>query len=181
MIRRQTKIIETEHLFLRQLTPADLDALFAFYQDGRVSQYIPDAPQTYAETETELLAIMENYGRYGFGLWAAIDKASGLFIGRCGLIPWTIEGREEVEVAYALTPAFWGRGLATEAARAIVQYGLEHLHLPRLICLVLPENLASIRVALKAGMNLSGEISVDGLTVLCYSISRLGQPNKFNL
>ena len=181
MTATPTKVIETERLLLRHLTLDDLADLYAFYQDDGVRQFIPDAPRNLAETEEELLAILGDYGRCGFGLWATIDRETGAFIGRCGLIPWTIKGREEVEVAFALTPAFWGRGLATEAARAIIQYGLEHLHLPRLICLMLPENLASIRVGFKTGMNLSGELSVDGLTVLCYSVSRLGQPDKFNL
>ena len=58
----------------------------------------------------------------GCELWAAIDKASGQFIGRCGLLPWTIDQQEEVEVAFALAKAYWGQGLASEAAQAIVRY-----------------------------------------------------------
>lgn len=169
---QQTKVIETEQLLLRQFTLADLDDYFAFYQKTRVEQQLSNTSPSYVETGAELVTIMENYGRYGFGLWATIEKGSGAFIGRCGLSPRTIAGREEVEVAYALAPTFRGRGLAVEAARAIIQYGLEHLHLPRLICLVMPQNQADVQTAQKTGMLFSGERFLDGLTFLCYSISQ---------
>ena len=70
--------------------------------------------------------------------WATIDKQTDELIGRCGLLPWTIDGRSEVEVAYLLASAHWGRGLGTEAARAVLEYGFDRLHLSRLICLIDP-------------------------------------------
>ncbi len=72
-----------------------------------------------------------------------------MFIGRCGLLPWTIDGQNEVKVAYLISKTYWGQGLGTEAAQAILDYGFEKLNLSRLICLVDEENLASIRVAEK--------------------------------
>ena len=107
------------------------------------------------------------------GLWATIHKETGKFIGRCGLLPWTIEGQPEVEVAYTLAQDFWGQGLATEAAHAILQYAFEQLHLSRLICLIDPANHASRRVAEKIGMTLEKEvegIAGDGIPTLIYSI-----------
>ena len=65
------------------------------------------------------------YVRYGFGMWATIHKATGKFIGRCGLTPMDIEGRGEIEVGYMLAKEYWGQGLATEAALAILRYGFE--------------------------------------------------------
>ena len=108
------------------------------------------------------------------GLWATIHKETGKFIGRCGLLPWTIEGQREVEVAYTFTREFWGQGLATEAAQGILKYGFEKLNLRRLICLIDPDNIASQRVAEKMGMSLEKRVDgIDGdnLPTLIYSIS----------
>ena len=169
----QTKVLETKRLLLRHLTPDDLNDLFALYRDDEVIQYIPDAPKSYEETKEELVWIIkEYYGRYGFGLWAVILKETGSFIGRCGLIPWTIEDHEEVEVAYALIRKYWGKGLGTEAAQAIARYGFVHLHFSRLICMTVSENHASIRVAQKIGMTFEKEVEVDGKRVILFSAAK---------
>ena len=140
----------------------DLDALWALYGNPHVIKYIPDAPQTYAEAREELKWHMNGHPKHPeLGLWATILKETGVFIGRCGLLPCTIEGRYEVEVAYAIAEEYWGQGLATEAARGILQHAFGKLNLPRLICLVDPDNIASQRVAEKIGMAL--ERRVDGI------------------
>jgi ribosomal-protein-alanine N-acetyltransferase len=170
----QTNIIETNRLILRRLRPADLEALFALYRDPEVRKYFPEGTLTYEETREELAWIIDvYYGQYGYGLWATIYKETGAFIGRCGLIPWTIDQRLEVEVAYLLDKAYWGQGLATEAAQAIVQYAFEQLQLSRLICLFDPEHQASRNVAEKMGMTLEKElegINGDGIPTLLYSM-----------
>ena len=102
-------------------------------------------------------------------MWATIDKETDEFIGRCGLLPWTIDGRSEVEVAYLLARAHWGQGLATEAARAILDYAFDELHLSRLICLIDPANEASVKVATKIGMALEREMDMEGEPTLLYS------------
>jgi ribosomal-protein-alanine N-acetyltransferase len=147
------KILETQRLLLRHPVLDDLADLFAFYSDPEVVKYIPDAPRSYEETREELEWFMNGHPKFPeLGLWATVYKETGQFIGRCGLLPWTIDGQHEVEVAFGLSKAYWGRGLATEAARAIVQYGFERLHLSRLICLIDHDNHGSIRVATKLGM-----------------------------
>src|SRR5215218_8516337 len=142
-------VLETERLVLRRLTMADLDDLAVLYADPEVRRYFPDGIRTHAQTRAELEWIIDvYYGRYGYGLWATVLKETGAFIGRCGLLPWEIDGRTEVEVAYLLDREHWGRGLATEAARAIVQHAFATLPVDRLICLIDPGNEASRRVAL---------------------------------
>jgi ribosomal-protein-alanine N-acetyltransferase len=106
------------------------------------------------------------------GLWATLQKESGGFVGRCGLLPWTIDGQQEVEVAFALSKAYWGQGLATEAAQGILQHGFETLGLSRLICLIDPGNNASIRVAAKIGMSLEKEAEDEYGTFLIYARSK---------
>ena len=166
----QTNVLETERLILRRLTMDDLDALFALYRDPEVRRYFPEGTLTYEQTKEELEWIINvYYGQYGYGLWATIHKETGEFIGRCGLLPWTIDGRAEVEVAYMLARAYWGQGLGTEAARAILEYGFEQLHLSRLICLVDPGNQASSNVARKVGMTLEKDGDINGERTLLYA------------
>ena len=155
-------VLETERLLLRLLTVDDLDALAALYADPEVRRYFPDGTRTYEQTREELDWIIEvYYGRYGYGLWATVLRETGAFIGRCGLLPWEIDGRTEVEVAYLLDPRHWGRGLATEAARAIADHAFATLPVERLICMVDPENTASRNVAVKVGMTLLWDDYVD--------------------
>jgi len=166
-------ILETERLILRKLTMEDSEALYALYSDPHIRQYFPEGVLTYAETVEELdWFIRVYYRQYGFGLWATIFKETGAFIGRCGLLPWTIDRRQEVEVAYLLAKEYWGQGLATEVARGIIRYGFETLGFTRLICLPEPENLASCRVAEKAGMTLEREFDFEGFPARLYAILR---------
>lgn len=146
-------ILETKRLILRRQAIEDLNALWALYCDPEITKYIPDAPKTYNEAKQELEWHMSGHPRNPeLGLWATIHKETGKFIGRCGLIPWTIDGQDEIEVAYTIARDFWGQGLGTEAAQAIVNYATEQLNFSRLICMIEPENIASLKVALKIGM-----------------------------
>jgi ribosomal-protein-alanine N-acetyltransferase len=148
------RILETRRLILRRLLPEDLDDLYALYRDPDIRRYFPEGTLTYDETKEELEWFLNGHPeRPELGLWATIHKESNRFIGRCGLLPWTIQQRPEVEVTYLLDKAYWGQGLATEAAQAIRDYGFEQLQLSRLICLIDPANQASINVATRIGMH----------------------------
>jgi RimJ/RimL family protein N-acetyltransferase len=152
-------ILETERLLLRRLVPEDLPALYALYRDEEIRRYFPEGVLSYEETKEELEWFLNGHPRHPeLGLWATIYKSNGAFIGRCGLLPWTIEGRDEVEVAYLLDKAYWGKGLASEAAQGIVRYAREQLGLTRLICLIEAQNQASINVATRIGMQLEREM-----------------------
>jgi RimJ/RimL family protein N-acetyltransferase len=164
------KILETERLILRRLLPDDLDNLFAIYSDFETRQYIPEGVLTYEETKEELEWFLNGHPDHPeLGLWATIHKETNRFIGRCGLLPWTIEQRPEVEVAYLLDKAYWGQGLATEAAQAIADYGFGKLQLSRLICMIDLENRASANVAKKMGMTLEREMEDEKGPYLLYS------------
>jgi ribosomal-protein-alanine N-acetyltransferase len=167
-------ILETQRLILRHQVLSDLDDLWALYSDPEITKYIPDAPRSREEAKEELEWHMHGHPRFPeLGLWATVSKETGKFIGRCGLLPWTIEGQQEVEVAYTIAREFWGQGLATEAAQSIVQHGFEKLGYRRLISLIDPENIASQRVAEKIGMRLESKVDgIDGdnLPTLIYSI-----------
>jgi len=146
-------ILTTERLLFRGLLPGDLDALYALYRDPEIRRYFPEGTLTYEETREELEWFLDGHPRHPeLGLWAAILKDTGQFIGRCGLLPWQVDGRDEVEVAYLIDKAHWGKGLGTEAARGILEQGFNTLGLSRLVCLIEKDNAASIRVAEKIGM-----------------------------
>jgi [ribosomal protein S5]-alanine N-acetyltransferase len=152
-------ILETPRLIFRHLLPSDLDSLFALYSDPEVRRYFPEGTLTYEETKDELDWFLKGHPAHPeLGLWATIHKQTGQLIGRCGLLPWTIKERLEVEVAYLLSKEYWGQGLGTEAAQAIVRYGFEQLQLSRLICLIDGDNQASIKVAHKIGMTFEKEV-----------------------
>ena len=164
------KILETERLLLRRLLPEDLDDLFALYSDPEIRKYFPEGTLTYDETREELEWFLNGHPAHPeLGLWATIYKETGQFIGRCGLLPWTIDGRAEVEVAYLLAKEYWRQGFGTEAAGAILAYGFEHLQLSRLICMIDRENLASIGVATNIGMTFERETEDEKGPFLIYS------------
>lgn len=153
------KILETQRLVLRHQVPDDLDSLWAIYCDPEMVRYIPDAPTSYNEAREELEWHQHGHPHHPeLGLWATVLKENGKFIGRCGLLPWDLDGRQEVEVAYLITREYWGQGLGTEAARGIVRYATGVLGLTRLVSLIDPQNLASRRVAEKIGMQLEKEL-----------------------
>lgn len=173
--RRESSIIlETPRLYFRWPVICDLEDYIALYRSPEVTRYIPDAPKNDQEVREEVEWFLNGHPRRPeLGLWAAIHKPTGRFAGRCGLLPWTIEGREEVEVAYTLAPVFWDQGLATEAARGIVAYAFQKLRLPRLIAMIEPKNDASRRVAEKAGLRLEKRMEGyegDNIPFLIYSI-----------
>jgi len=168
-----TLILETKRLLLRHQVISDLDDLWALYCDPEIIKYIPDAPRSREEAQEELEWHMHGHPKYpDLGLWATIHKETGKFIGRCGLLPWEIDGQKEVEVAYTLARAYQGQGLGTEAGQAILQYGFETLNLSRLICLIDADNIASQKVAEKIGMKFEKESRDEMGPFLVYAVRR---------
>ena len=146
-------ILNTERLTLRHMELSDLDALFELYRDPEVRKYFPDGTRTLAETREELEWFMKGHPRRPeLGLWATVERRTGAFLGRCGLLPWSIDGAPEVELAFLISKSRWREGFATEAAQGIIQYARGRLGLSRLICLIMPGNVASAKVAIKVGM-----------------------------
>ena len=166
-------ILETERLSLRRLLPGDLDDLYRLYSDPQIRRYFPEGVLSLDETKEELDWFLNGHPNHPeLGLWATIHKPTGRFIGRCGLLPWMIDGRAEVEVAYLLDKTFWGQGLASEAAQAIAMYAFTQLGLTRLICLIDPHNGASIRVATKIGMTFERSAEDEKGPFLIYAMGR---------
>ena len=138
--------------------PADLPSLYALYRDPEMRQYFPDGTRTLEETREELGWFLNGHPRRPeLGLWATVEKQSGAFLGRCGLLPWRIDDRDEVELAFLIDKTRWRHGLATEASLGIIEHARDRLGLARLICLITPGNEASAAVARKVGMRFERE------------------------
>jgi ribosomal-protein-alanine N-acetyltransferase len=169
-------ILETKRLRLRHMIPEDLEALFTLYRDPEMRRYFPEGTLSYADTEEELTWYLHGHPKHPkLGLWATIHKETGQFLGRCGLLPWTIDGVFEIEIAYMIDQRFWGQGLGTEAARGIRDYAFDKLGLPRLVCLIDEENIASIKVAEKIGMAFEEEGEDELGPFHLYTINNLRQ------
>lgn len=166
--------LQTDRLVLRELGPEHAADGFRLYGDPRVAKYLGGTPPVSVEDEAARFAgHRERYwDARGYGLMAVFQKSDGAFVGICGHLRWEIDGAEEVEVAYALLPEHWGKGYATEAARALAQDAFDRLGCRRVISLVMPENAASAHVAVKNGMHLEREWMLNGKAVSLYARSR---------
>jgi RimJ/RimL family protein N-acetyltransferase len=149
--------LETERLLLRPWRPAaDLDALAAINADPEVMRWVtPNRPLGREETAAQLERFVRHWDEHGFGLWALQPRedAAGC-IGFAGLaVPAFLpEVLPAVEVGWRLAGGWWGRGLATEAARASVEHGFDALGLRTIVSIIDPGNVRSLRVAAKLGM-----------------------------
>ena len=166
--------LETERLRIRPYRDDDATPLHEVFGSPEVMKWTPSAPsKDVAETAQRLARTMAFTARQppGMGLWALELKGSSEFLGQVGLFP--VEGKgPEVEVAYELAPRVWGHGYATEAARALVDYGFGELGLRRIVALILPDNARSRNVASKSGLTLEGPGRFYGLDLVVYARER---------
>lgn len=154
--------ITTKRLKLRPFRLHDQDALLAVFGDAEVMRF-GDGVRSADWVSNWLEACLKSYERQGFGPWAVAEKRTGQVIGYCGLFAYPdINGRAEVEIGYRLARAWWEMGYATEAVVAVRDHAFDVLGLRRLIALIDPANLASIRVAEKAGMRYEADVMLEG-------------------
>lgn len=144
-------VLETKRMLLREMDMSDVENLQGIFADPEAMQYYPKT-KSVAETEDWIRWNMSSYRVFRFGLWLALLKKNGTFAGQCGLVMQRVDDRPEVEIGYLFLRKYWGQGLATEAATACRDYGINRLGYTRLISLIDPANIASKRVAEKIGM-----------------------------
>jgi RimJ/RimL family protein N-acetyltransferase len=155
-------ILETERLLLRQFVEDDAEWFFRLNTDPDVLRFVPDKALANVEQARQVLIDhpIADYQKYGFGRGACILKNTGEAIGFAGLK--YLEELGEVDIAYRLMPAYWGMGLATEVALASVDFGFAKLDLKRIIGLIMPANIASVRVLQKTGLHYTETITLWG-------------------
>lgn len=143
--------LHTPHLTLRPLFPADAVMLHRIYQHEGVLQYFPNPmPPPLEKVERFVASQQTHWEKYGYGNWGIVPEGETDLVGWAGLqfLPET----NETEVGYLLDRPFWGKGYATEAARASLQFGFERFDFPEIIALVHPDNAGSLKVAAKCGL-----------------------------
>jgi RimJ/RimL family protein N-acetyltransferase len=143
-------------MLLRRFTEADAGPLAALYGDPRVMRFIALHPLSQPEVESKILPeYLLEYRELtdGLGSFAAIEKSTGQMAGRFSLKPASSYGLTGgTELGYRLYPAFWGRGLASEGARALISSAFERLHLDRVVATTMADNTGSWRVLEKCGL-----------------------------
>ncbi|MBV9389989.1 MAG: GNAT family N-acetyltransferase [Chroococcidiopsidaceae cyanobacterium CP_BM_ER_R8_30] len=149
--------LETQRLILREFQREEFRQLAPILADPQVMKFSPTGVLSVSQTQEKIESFISSYAKYGFGKWAVIFKESDELIGYCGIAVETIDNREEKEIGYRLAPRVWGKGLATEAAAAALQYGFIQFRLPYMLNVVERANTASIRVLEKLGMKYERE------------------------
>ncbi len=165
-----TEAMETERLVLRMFRESDTDAYAEMVADPEVMRFLGGSPLPRAEAWRNMAMVLGHWHLRGYGTWAVEEKGSGELGGRIGC--WQPEGWPGLEVGWALRRRFWGRGYATEAARASMDYAFNELGQTRVISLIDPENVNSIRVAERLGEKPEGEWEVFGTKVIIYAVGR---------
>jgi RimJ/RimL family protein N-acetyltransferase len=162
-------LIETERLLLRMFTKDDLDAYASMCADAEVMRYVGAGNAlSRADAWRHLAMFLGTWQLRGYGNFAVQDKASGQMIGRVGY--FHPEGWPGIEMGWALARPFWGRGLATEAARACLQQGFSQFGFTHVLVFIQPEHQRSIKVAERLGARQEGTIEMFGKTALTYGI-----------
>src|ERR1044071_3612502 len=165
-------MLETPRLVLRPFTAADLDRLAELMANAEFMRFSL-GPLTREQTQERFLDKVTRWDRDGLpSQFAMIIRSSGALVGYCGFFHHEVDGKMEIEIGYRLDSNFWNRGLTTEAARAVRDYGFSDLKLDYVISLIHPENNPSRRVAEKNGMTLERETIFRGFPVFVFSMNR---------
>jgi [ribosomal protein S5]-alanine N-acetyltransferase len=164
------QVLETPRLILREFVVDDVDALALVLSDPETMRFYP-APLDSVGVEQWIARNLRRYASNGHGLWAMVLKVNGELIGDCGLTVQDVDGLNEIEIGYHVRRDQWGKGLATEAARACRDFGFARISVDRLVSIIRPKN-PSRRVAEKNGITVWKEVTRVGLSHLVYSIGR---------
>lgn len=163
-------LMETERLFLRELSPQDASWFYELNNDPEVIKYTGDPPFENVQHTEKFLKEYGQYKKYGYGRWAVLSKSTTEALGWCGLR--FVETMKETDLGFRFFRKHWGQGYATEAARACLKYGFEQLQLERIIGRAMELNIASIKVLEKIGMQFVGKVEFEEHPGVLYEIKR---------
>jgi RimJ/RimL family protein N-acetyltransferase len=164
--------LQTTRLFLRKFSASDLDRLAELTSNVGFMQFSGGSlfNREQAEAMLERLLAPERLGKPS--QFAVVLRENRKLIGYCGFFLQTVDNAEELEIGYRLDPDYWGKGIATEAARAVRDHAFRDLKAERVISLILPENSASKRVAEKNGMRREKETIFRGFQTEVFALTR---------
>ena len=160
---RSSEELQTARLSLRRPTAADIDAIFEIHSDPRTCLHNPSDRLTQRERAEELYQRWnEQWQRCGYGYWVVRCCSSALQLGFCGIKPMELNSMKILNLFYRFTPSAWGHGLAGEAATAVVAWAARQVPDLPLIARVRPANVASQRVAIRAGLTRAEHLDTTG-------------------
>jgi RimJ/RimL family protein N-acetyltransferase len=160
---RAAEELVTARLSLRRPTPADIDAIFSIHSEERACAHNPSDMLATRDQARQLFQRWdEHWRRFGFGYWVVRHRGSDAPIGFCGIKVMQFNQRDVVNLFYRFDPAAWGRGLATEAATAVTGWAAENIPDRALIARIRPQNVASQRVAIHAGLARAEDLDAPG-------------------
>jgi len=163
------KGIHTARLRGERLKEEDYSLICAMHEDSQLMKTLGGV-RSAEQSRQWLQSDLEHWQKYGYGIWIFYDH-KGRFVGRCGLRNVTVEGRAEVEIAYAILPKYWGQGYATEMARKALEVAQE-LGIEEIVIFTWVENSASLRVIEKLGLTFEKELDYAGLPHRLYRFKR---------
>jgi RimJ/RimL family protein N-acetyltransferase len=155
-------VFETERLRFVNIRNDDVDDLLLITSDSQTMRYFSKT-LNYQETSEFVNEILDHYDKYGYCFWKILLKESKVFIGIAGLLHHDLNEVVEMEIAYRIKREYWGNGFATETARACKEYAKDILCRKRLISIIHPENVKSIRVAKKLGAERKSSMIFNGV------------------
>ena len=167
-VPEMTMHLETDRLVINCLTKDDLDALAAIEADQQVRRYIDGKVMSRAQTADYIDMMLASYADNGYGRFAVRMKADGQLAGLCGFI----DEDYGIDFGYRYARACWGHGIATEAGRAVLDYGLKELALPEVVGIVIREHTASIAVLEKLELQFVENTEYMGFPIVKYVKSR---------
>lgn len=145
-------ILRTERLALRPVQVEDTQTFEAFYADPQVMSVRKYGVLDKETARVHVQAMLDHWAKYGYGMWVVTECTDSAFVGECG-IRWQ-EDSPDIELSYGLSPAFRQRGLATEAARAVIAHARDQIKLQRITAIARADNHISHRILEKLGMTL---------------------------
>ncbi|MFF7388543.1 GNAT family N-acetyltransferase [Streptomyces scabiei] len=155
--------LRTARLSLRRPTAADIDAIFTVHRDPRTCTHNPsDALARFEEAESLYRRWDDQWQRHGYGYWVVRHHDSAQQLGFCGVKPMELHGNSVLNLFYRFAASAWGQGYAGEAAAAVATWASRHLPDLPLIARVRPANVASQRVAIRAGLSRAQHLDTEG-------------------
>jgi len=170
-------VIETERLWLRTYRTQDLDTVYLLCSDPDVTHFFS---AEFSVKREDVLASLprrtERWRTQGFGQFGVFEKETEKLIGYCGM--QYLEDSNVVAIYYGLFKEYWEKGLATEAAQAVVKFAFEELNLPEIVAVTHPKNLSSHKVLRKIGMKRGDDSKFYNTEAAYFSLSRADYKNK---
>jgi len=179
-----TDRIESERLLLRRITRDDYDFFARLHATPEVRRYLGNGQPQSAEESRAWIERVAMYKHVNLGFLAVVRKSDGRLIGRCGLSELVVDAKaapgtiprgwfqraqapagtellETPDLGYTFDPASWGHGYATEAARCVFDYARANLGWPRIVSVIHPDNVRSLRVAERSGLRRDGQVEIN--------------------